>query len=67
MTAIVHISIPADDPAATAGVLAEIMQGEALRFPPGGSNGWKVFSGDGSIDLEIIQRGELIALREGMD
>ncbi len=67
MTSIMHISIPADDPAHTALVLADIMNGEAVRFPPGGSNGWKVFSGDGAIDLEIIQRGEAIVWQEGVD
>lgn len=67
MTSIMHISIPADDPAKTAQVLAEIMDGEALRFPPGGETAWKVFSGDGAIDLEIVQRGDVIVLREGHD
>lgn len=65
MTMIMHISIPADDPAKTAKVLAEILNGEALRFPPGGKNAWKVFSGDGAIDLEVLQRGDLIMLIEG--
>ncbi|MBO9574480.1 MAG: hypothetical protein J7494_01965 [Sphingobium sp.] len=65
MTFIAHISIPADDPAKTAQVLAEIMDGEAHPFPPGGDNAWKVFSGDGAVDLEVMQRGDVIMLREG--
>lgn len=62
---IMHVSLPSDDPQKTAQVLAEIMQGEALRFPPGGNNAWKVFAGDGSIDLEVIERGNVILLAEG--
>ena len=34
MTAIAHASIPADDPRRAAEVLAEIMGGEAMPFPP---------------------------------
>ena len=34
MTAIAHASIPADDPRRVAEVLAEILDGEALPFPP---------------------------------
>jgi hypothetical protein len=65
MTAtIMHISLPADDPAKAAKVLAEIMNGEAVRFPPGGPKAWKVFSGDGAVDLEIVARGDVIVLGE---
>lgn len=67
MNSIAHISIPADDPAATARVLAEILAGEALLFPPGGKGAWKVFSGDGALDLEIIQRGNVIMLDESIE
>jgi hypothetical protein len=56
---IAHASIPADDPKAAAHVLAEMMAGEALPFPPGGSDAWMAWSGDGAISLEVIRRGNL--------
>lgn len=65
MSKIMHASIPSDDPAKAARMLAEILEGEALPFPPAGANAWKVFAGDGSIDLEVMPRGRLILLREG--
>ncbi|HVY88602.1 MAG TPA: hypothetical protein VG942_07020 [Hyphomonadaceae bacterium] len=57
---IAHCSIPADDPKKVAAVLAEIMGGEAVRFPPGGPDAYKAWSGDGLIDLEVVKRGSLI-------
>ena len=57
MTAIAHASIPADDPKKVAEVLAEILQGEALPFPPAGDDGWMAWSGDGAIEIEIARRG----------
>ena len=64
MTMIAHASIPADDTRKTAAVLADLMQGEALPFPPAGPNGWKVWSGDGDIDLEVVPRGATIRREE---
>jgi len=63
-TSIIHISLPADDTAKAAQVLADILQGEAVRFPPAGPRAWKVFSGDGAVDLEVTPRGAVIALQE---
>lgn len=57
---LIHASIPADDPDKVAGVLAEMMGGEALPFPPAGPNGRMAWSGDGSISLEIVPRGHVI-------
>ena len=57
---LVHASIPADDPHATAGVLAEIMDGEAMPFPPGGPDAWMAWSGDAEIELEIVRRGHVL-------
>ena len=37
---IAHASIPADNPHAVAHVLADILQGEALPFPPAGPDAW---------------------------
>jgi hypothetical protein len=60
MAAIAHASIPADDPARAAAVLAEMMGGEAMRFPPAGPDAWMAWSGDGEVELEIAPRGALI-------
>jgi hypothetical protein len=57
---LIHASIPADDPHKVAAVLAEMMGGEALPFPPAGPLGRMSWSGDGSISLEIVPRGNLI-------
>jgi len=57
---LVHASIPADNPQVVAEVLARVMDGEALRFPPGGPEAWMAWSGDGEVDLEVVQRGRLI-------
>jgi catechol 2,3-dioxygenase-like lactoylglutathione lyase family enzyme len=63
---IAHASLPADDPAEAAKVLARIMGGEAMPFPPGGANTWMAWSGDNAIELEIAPRGiELGACPEG--
>lgn len=61
---IAHASIPADNPKFAAKVLAEIMQGEAVPFPPAGPNAWMAWSRDGDIELEIAQRGDTIRCRE---
>lgn len=57
---LIHASIPADDPLSVAGVLAEMMGGEALPFPPAGPEGRMAWSGDGRVSLEIVPRGHLI-------
>src|SRR5579862_3390208 len=54
---IAHASLPADNPERVARVLADIMKGEALPFPPGGSEMWIAWSGDGKIELEVGPRG----------
>ncbi|MDX2237617.1 MAG: hypothetical protein NW203_08635 [Hyphomonadaceae bacterium] len=58
---IAHASLPADDPERVAHVLAEIMDGEALPFPPGGPQCWMAWSGDEAIELEIVPRGRMMA------
>ena len=65
MTAIAHASIPADDPKHAAEVLADIMGGEAVPFPPAGHDSWMAWSGDGSVELEISRRG--LAVSYGTD
>jgi hypothetical protein len=54
---IAHASLPSDDPARAAQVLAQILGGEAVPFPPGGEGAWMAWSADGAIELEITQRG----------
>lgn len=58
---IAHISLPADHTQATATVLAEILEGEALPFPPGGPGAWIAWAGDESIEIEVTPRGEVLA------
>ena len=57
---IAHASIPADDPATAAHVLAEILQGEAMPFPPAGDQAWMAWSGDGAIEIEVAPRGHVL-------
>ena len=64
---IAHASLPADDTKTAAAVLAEIMQGEIVRFPPGGPNAYMAWSGDGQTELEIVQRGAVIKNTPGTD
>lgn len=64
MSAIVHASIPADDPRRAAEILAEMLGGEAMPFPPGGHDSWMAWSGDGQIEIEITRRGLALAYGE---
>ena len=57
---LIHASIPADDPGKVAEVLADMMDGEALPFPPGGPKARMAWSADGEVSLEIVPRGHLI-------
>jgi hypothetical protein len=61
---IAHASIPADDTKKVATVLADIMQGEIVPFPPGGPNAYMAWSGDGQTELEIVQRGAVITYED---
>jgi hypothetical protein len=58
---IAHASIPSDNPKATAQALAEIMNGEAVRFFPGGPDAWMAWSGDGALYVEVIKRGRTLS------
>lgn len=57
---IVHASLPADCPRRAAEILATMMNGEAMPFPPGGPDSWMAWSGDASIELEIVPRGHAL-------
>ena len=61
MTAIAHVSIPADNPQRAAAILAEIMSGEAMPFPPAGTDSWMAWSGDGAVEIEVSRRGLAVA------
>lgn len=56
MTAILHASIPADDPGKVARVLASLMNGTALPFPPGGPEAWIAWADDGHTEIEVVRR-----------
>ncbi|HEX5660813.1 MAG TPA: hypothetical protein VFX59_26650 [Polyangiales bacterium] len=55
---LLHVSMPADDCRRVAETLAEMMEGEALRFPPGGPDAWNVWSGE--IQLVVTPRGHYL-------
>ena len=57
---IVHASVPADDCERVAKVLAELMQGGALRFPPGGPTAWNAWSKDGRVQIVVTPRGQFM-------
>lgn len=61
---IAHASIPADNPKLVAEVLADIMQGEAVRFPPAGPHAYQAWAGDGSTEIEVVPRGAMIKYDE---
>ena len=58
MTKIVHASIPADNPRQVATVLAELLGGEAMPFPPGGPAAWIAWASDGLTEIEVVRRGD---------
>lgn len=57
MSRILHASIPADDPATVAHVLARILGGSAMPFPPGGPDAWIAWADDGFTEIEVVKRG----------
>lgn len=63
---IFHLSIDADDPRHVAGVLAELLGGEALPFPPVAQGSWLALAGDdrGS-SVEVYPRGTALMIAEG--
>lgn len=61
MTRILHASIPADRPDHVARVLARIMGGSALPFPPGGPDAWIAWADDGQTEIEVVRRGDCLA------
>ena len=62
---IFHASIPADDPENVAAVLAEILGGEAYRFPPWPGGCVAMAGDDRNTTLEVYPRAQTMAPGEG--
>jgi hypothetical protein len=61
-----HVSISADDPRHVAGVLAQVMGGEALPFPPVSDDGWIVLTDDAYRSaIEVYPAGTLLREANG--
>lgn len=61
-----HMSIAAADPRQVAGVLAELIGGEALPFPPVSHDGWIALADDGhGTSVEVYPAGTLLREAEG--
>ena len=57
---IAHVSLPAADCALVARVLAQIMGGGALRFPPGGPDAWNCWSSRNDFQIVVTPRGKFM-------
>ena len=57
---IAHVSMPADDCAKVAGVLAQMLQGGAVPFPPGGPNAWNAWSKRNDFQIVVTPRGQVM-------
>ena len=57
---IAHVSLPALDCALVAGVLARMLGGGALRFPPGGPDAWNCWSKNNEFQIVVTPRGQTI-------
>jgi len=61
-----HMSIAADDPKHVAGVIAELWQGQARRFPPVSENGWIALAGDArGTAIEVYPQGTVLRESDG--
>lgn len=60
---IFHAALPADAPEHAARVMAKMLNGEAMPFPPG-PDSWMAWSADGSTELEFTPRGREIVRGE---
>lgn len=61
-----HVSIAADEPRHVATVLAEVMGGEALPFPPVSDDGWIVLTDDANRSaIEVYPMGTLLREANG--
>jgi hypothetical protein len=58
---IAHVSLPADDCAHVARVLAEMICGVAVRFPPGGPDAWNCWSAENDFQIVVTPRGSVFS------
>lgn len=61
MPKIIHASIPADRPETVASFFADLLDGQAFPFPPGGPDAWVAWAEDSSVQFEVVPRGSLLA------
>ena len=52
--------MPASDCGLVAGVLADMMQGGALRCPPGGPDAWNAWSRENDLQIVVTPRGHVM-------
>jgi hypothetical protein len=57
---IAHVSLPALDCARVAAVLAQIMDGGAVRFPPGGPDAWNCWSKTNDFQIVVTPVGQVM-------
>src|SRR6187402_2821110 len=57
---IAHVSLPAMDCATVARVLAEMIGGGALRFPPGGPDAWNCWSRANDFQIVVTPCGQMM-------
>jgi len=57
---IAHVSLPAMDCAKVARVLAEMIGGGALRFPPGGPDAWNCWSATNDFQIVVTPCGQMM-------
>ena len=57
---IAHVSMPARDCGHVARVLADMMEGGALRFPPGGPDAYNCWSKHNDFQIVVTPRGNVM-------
>jgi hypothetical protein len=57
---IAHVSMPADDCEHVARVLAEMLEGGASRFPPGGTAAYNCWSRNNDFQIVVTPRGNVM-------
>jgi hypothetical protein len=57
---IAHVSLPADDCRHVAEVLAAMLGGGAVRFPPGGPEAWNCWSRTNDFQIVVSPRGNVM-------
>ena len=57
---IAHVSMPADDCGVVARVLADMLGGGALPFPPGGPDAWNCWSRANDFQIVVTPRGHVM-------